>query len=403
MFISYFEPFHTRHEEAFDLNFFYAQLHAFKPEEILFVTNAFYFQPAAHFQATKPYLSPARLAGTLAYYRYELPSDEKLNQAQKELIEESMFAPLFAQYNNDYTAVERHLLTQIYAPLEQYFDHLLAEHTDAECIFVIKNCPSVEAAAAKHRVPVIHYEIATFRHPMYAQTAYLDFTGVNGKTECAARFELFRKELAQGARVPVLTKQQICDLIMLEKRPFSLKKWLKKLTAKKYRFGLAGQVYNDSNLIAFSNGFDGQKSLEHLLKYAAKDDILARNHPGNPPEKAFHFEHTDHSPSAYDFIALCQNIVTINSSVGVEAVLLGKNAYVLGDSPFKFLSQTLGTPSAPVQDELLKLNFFVFGYLIPFAFLNDATYVRWRLSNPAQAEIYTKNLQFYSTHKRTDL
>ena len=143
--------------------------------------------------------------------------------------------------------------------------------------------------------------------------------------------------------------------------------------------------------------------MTNLLTFVDKGDILVRNHPGNPPEKAFHFEHIDHSPSAYDFIAKCKNIVTINSSVGGEAVLLGKNAYVLGDSPFKFLSKELQSPDKPVIDELLKLNFFVFGYLIPFEFLNNPIYVRYRLANPTEMDIYTKNFQYYCTSKRSNL
>lgn len=41
------------------------------------------------------------------------------------------------------------------------------------------------------------------------------------------------------------------------------------------------------------------------------------------------------------------------------------------------------------------LNWFVFAYLIPFERLFDASYYRWRLSEPSENEIYLSNYDYW--------
>ena len=198
MFISYFEPFKTRNEEAFDINFFYSQVYNFKGEDVLYVTNKFYFKDIEYYRKTRPSFGEDAIKGTTKYYCYEFPSNEDISSLDKRFIDESLFEPLFKKYGNDCTKVERFLLTSVYEPLFHFFDSLLQElnkqNRKVETILIIKNCPSIEKAARRYGIPVLHYEIAPFRNPMYMQTAYMDFSGVNGKTEVLSRFAKFKDE-----------------------------------------------------------------------------------------------------------------------------------------------------------------------------------------------------------------
>ena len=401
MFISYFEPFRTRNEEAFDLNFFYKQLYSFKNEDVLYITNEFYFKPVEYYIEHKSFLKGERLNTTLKYYQYELPTNDQLNTISKYLISDDLFYELKQKYNNDITQIEKFLLTEVFEPLYEKFDFIIdnlkKKHKNIECIFVIKNCPSIEKVAQKYNIPVVHYEIATFRNPMYVQTGYFDFRGVNGYTECEKRYNRFKKEI-NNHRVNILSKKELLNLLRINYDYFLNKK----IKHPKYKVGVAGQVYNDSNLIAYSNGYDSEKLLGITLKYFKEKDIIVRNHPGNPPEKFFKFKNIDTSSSAAEFIQKCKSIITINSSVGLEAILFNKSVFILGDSPFKFLSKEISkfNNDKKVVEELLKLNFFIFGYLVPFKYLFAPEYIRWRLTFPDECAIYEKNFEFYKELKK---
>ena len=64
----------------------------------------------------------------------------------------------------------------------------------------------------------------------------------------------------------------------------------------------------------------------------------------------------------------------MNSSVGLEAILLGREAKIFGDSPFKNVC------NMEEETKLLALNFTIFSYLIHRNFLFNEDYYDFRLS-----------------------
>lgn len=100
--------------------------------------------------------------------------------------------------------------------------------------------------------------------------------------------------------------------------------------------------------------------------------------------------YVDKSLDSIQFIKKCRQIVTINSSTALEAALLGKKVTVFGEASFKMLSG--------LDDERQireRLNFLVFGYLIPYSLLFDKDYYNWRLSGPSETEIYLYHYHYY--------
>ena len=77
---------------------------------------------------------------------------------------------------------------------------------------------------------------------------------------------------------------------------------------------------------------------------------------------------------AQDFINKCRKIYCLNSSVGFEAILLGRESKIFGDSPFKSVCDM------DEEHKLLALNFAVFGYLIHRNFLFNESYYNFRLN-----------------------
>jgi hypothetical protein len=49
----------------------------------------------------------------------------------------------------------------------------------------------------------------------------------------------------------------------------------------------------------------------------------------------------------------------------------------------------------PLEDELLRINFLAFGYLVPYESIYDTEYLQWRLSQPREMDIYDRHLRYY--------
>ena len=79
--------------------------------------------------------------------------------------------------------------------------------------------------------------------------------------------------------------------------------------------------------------------------------------------------------NAADFINKCQKIYCLNSSVGFEAMLLGRKAKIFGDSPFREMC------NMDEDTQLKALNFTVFGYLILMDLLFNDSYYKFRITN----------------------
>ena len=80
----------------------------------------------------------------------------------------------------------------------------------------------------------------------------------------------------------------------------------------------------------------------------------------------------------------------MNSSVGLEAILLGREARIFGDSPFASLCNM-------EEDMKLKaLNFAVFGYLTHRDLLFEDNYYEWRIpARGNEKEIYLRNMKTF--------
>jgi hypothetical protein len=85
--------------------------------------------------------------------------------------------------------------------------------------------------------------------------------------------------------------------------------------------------------------------------------------------------------------------MTVNSGIALEALLLGRRAIVLSDSPIAIAADRSMTSRS--RERLLALNFFAFGYMVPYALMFDPEYTRWRLTNPSELEIVRRHQAWY--------
>ena len=237
-----------------------------------------------------------------------------------------------------------------------------------------------------HGIPVIHHELGALRNPYYLPTAYLDFSGVNGNTEFDNRFKEFLKV---SNEVPILTKKELIKVIspvfypklweVLENRNFT------------YNAGVGLQVEVDTNVLLFNEGLNW---VDPILSAESEVEgkILVRRHPVSgfaltPIDPRIVVDDVK-STTPYEFISKCRRIYCLNSSVGFEAMLLGREARILGGNPFYslcFMDNDM---------QLKALNFAIFGYLIHSDLMFDDDYYRFRIKKRGNEKvIYLDNMK----------
>lgn len=236
-----------------------------------------------------------------------------------------------------------------------------------------------------HKIPTIHHEMGPFRPTCYIPTIYLDFSGVNGNTEFDTRFKEFLKI---ANKVPILTRRELIRIIS----PKHYQRLYDILDNKKfeYEIGVGLQVEVDTNLLLFNNG---RTWVDPILKARADSatKVLVRPHPSagflmKSDNKLVIDDLT--KGDAQDFINKCRKIYCLNSSIGFEAILLGRESKIFGDSPFKNVC------NMDEEHKLLALNFAIFGYLIHRNFLFNENYYNFRLNCVGDEKaIYLGNME----------
>ena len=219
----------------------------------------------------------------------------------------------------------------------------------------------------EHSLVTFHHEMGPFRPTCYEPTIYLDLQGVNGDTEFNARFKEFLKVADQ---VPILTRQELIRVVS----PNNYKALTKILFNEKreYEIGVGLQVEVDTNLLLFNKGVSW---VDPILR-AEMDSygrVLVRPHPAagyslKPIDSRIVVDDLTQG-NAQNFINKCDKIYCLNSSVGLEAMLLGREAKIFGDSPFTSIC------NMNEDMRLIALNFVVFGYLIHRKFLFNNDYI----------------------------
>ncbi len=271
--------------------------------------------------------------------------------------------------------------------LEDAIREALTKLGPIEALLQWTNCPSAKFAAKSLGIPTIHTEIGPLRPPFYKYTAYFDFEGVNGGTDAERRWMAFR----ENTDVPILSLENLQALLRNPNAPATPP------VQKTHQTGVALQCPDDSNILAFNRGFSNWEIVATGQRYMP-GSTLVRPHPSRPEWFNGFSVDWDESVNSKLFLSRINSLLTINSSLGFEAMLLGIPSYILGDAPFRFASWDVHTQSPILsEDSMLRwINWFVFGYLIPFERLFDQDYYRYRLNNPSEKDIYQENYNYWT-------
>ena len=351
----------------------YYRLLAMGDAPMAFILGADYLRPTGDWaEAGRWEMAPdhqARLG-------YRIPEPGSIDRHAHCILPQRLFTDLLASSRGNHIEAFRRLIRERLPDFEAAFADLLGA-LRPEAVLTWCNCASLSAAASRLGIPVLHLELGPLRAPAFRATAYLDFSGVNGGTEAEARFR------ANAGFRPEVTREALW-------RFFHTGAPLPEASAA-FDTGVVFQVEDDSNLLAFSHGYDNQSlyARNRLLDPAGR--LLLRPHPGSLFElKPVAGYEIDRSPDSLVFLRRCRQVATINSSVGLEALLLGMPVAVMGDCSYRHIAD-----ATDAREQVAMLAHYLFAYLVPEHLIFDADYLRFRLGRPGDDAIVHRHLCAY--------
>lgn len=376
MFAVFLPPYPFRGVKAPYLWLFLKYLHC-SNEKILFITSPDYVEVINDETQHSRWEFDA---ASMASLGYSIPDEQSLARHEYLYLDHALYETMLAQHHHDPIKSFTTFLTESISELEnELFSLLTKEIIQRVDAFVsICNCPSLEKVARALNKEVIHLEIGPLRAPMYRNTAYLDFTGVNGNTEARARYESCQTEIDITCSMNDLHRYFL-EAISLPS------------SSENQVAGIVLQVEDDSNIIAYSHDFTNISLISYVRQQHALENILVRAHPGSLFRLRDDIFSIDASANSLEFIQKCHSIYTINSSVGLEALLCEKKTNILGDCSYAFVAEEASGPT-----RVNAMAFYLFAYLVPFELIFNLEYLRFRLDHPAELDIVRKHLQFYS-------
>jgi hypothetical protein len=268
----------------------------------------------------------------------------------------------------------------------------LRDRHHIEAIITHLNCRSLDDVAGYLRIPVIHEEAGNLREPAFKfSTRFFDFRGANGNSEFEQRF-LARCEM------PAPCGGRVVDRYATE----ATKAQMNATGEPEFEVGVVLQVEDDSNVVAYGNGWDNLRLIYKARQVFPDNLILVRPHPlslfGLQDLHSRGLGTVDNSRTAMEFISKCKRILTINSSVAFEAIAIGRPTYILGESPltgmaFRHFDRHVRDQMREIPLLREKLEFYALNYLLPTDLWLSPEYYRFRLGAPSEDKIRSWHLE----------
>jgi len=358
-----------------------AQMASFTPDDIAFIGDDAYFD-----ETCIPFGEVLSIGGI----QFSVPDRERFRAYRKVVLPADSVGELVERLGTQLDAFKL-LLTEVHPPLVAALDKVVEEiglESQIEAFLTWSNCPALGQVASKLGVPVIHNEVGPLRSPRYIDTFYFDFHGVNGRTESAGWIdEAALRASMDGARM--LPADELRGRMLLDlARPEPPK--------ERTPLGIALQVEDDSNSIAFANDWSSIRLISLGLTRYRAEQISIRSHPAARFAYRGGVGAVDSSADSLEFLSCIERLYSINSSTLVEAMFWGVPFVALGDTPIASFSEGAALRPLFERDPDLCLNAFFLAYLMPAELLFNPEYYRWRLEAPRSlAQLHDYHLKTY--------
>ncbi len=291
---------------------------------------------------------------------------------------------LFELSKNTMPTLDKHL--------HEIFSEIQKKHPDEKIdgiIHCLEGFESVRKIADELNCPLINYSFAAFRKPHgYRQTLYHSNIKKHywDASECEERYNSFLKEDRKS--LPVFTNEEIISIIGKE-HTLPL---IKLINSKpKYEMGICCECNSLLPQVFKDNHYTDDDIIYECKKLFGPGSFKVRSHAAHLDDIQVDRSEVHNDPAS--FILSCKRLTAVQSQILLK-VLLWKRPMIMKHAcaAFSYLSQN-DMQSLNVAD-IVGLNYYIFGYLIPSELMFSDEYWKWRLTNPSEVDIYWKHLDF---------
>lgn len=333
-------------------------------------------------------------------FGYNVPTDEDLEKIVPYIITNEFQEKLIEKYgsvNDAHLELMKNRDDEFEELLSGFFEEM-SQKEKVECVITLTSFPSLYHIANKYGAKVLNLELGAFRSPTYLDTGYMDEQVILGNNSLEKRYLNFCKEM-ELSDCPIFTRQELLAIML---RPNYLKYLFRINDNPTHKLGLA---LGTATWFPFckNSAMNDEELIYHAQKNYRLGEMLIRRHPGDFAGAMYPSVDyaRDTSLNTLEFILRCKKVATLGSNLVIEAMLFGRDVVVYQKSAGYYAAAHKVTEDYKPSIELL--NFLIFGYMVPFDFLTDVNYIRWRLSNPSEMDIYMKHLEWYLTQKNIHL
>lgn len=319
-----------------------------------------------------------------AVHQYIIPDNifEELDEREGSLLASSL-----SLQQNRYMVLED--------ALESCLDEIKSRYNEKiEAVIVFENSiESVSYFSKKHGFDVLYFAVGPMRLPTYKCTAFLthDTVGKTKPNECEERYSEFCKVAGE---LPILDNSELLAIFLED----DYLKYLKLINAVPKREILhAGTMSFSPNYIRYSLGSD-YEALNEIKS------IYGNNFAFRPDVRDYSkglYELPDENLDAIGYpniisILMSKRVSSIGGNILFDTMLWDRTA-CCKDKSFNihFMCQKNYKKSEERRTPAEFLNFYLFCYLVPISEVTTHEYLKWRLTNPSETQIYNRSLSYW--------
>lgn len=260
-----------------------------------------------------------------------------------------------------------------------------------------KKVKSVEVVAAKYGIPVLCIGMGPLRDPDYRSTSYLCWNDLYaGSEECERRYQHFLEEFPSEGKF--FSSKELLALFLASTNI----KYLPLYDLEPENEMLVAGTYAVMPTL-FSFTMCGDCEVLWDVQEIYGGNYRFRPNPSDPFQAMYHQARLDRSQPGILSVVNTKRIASMGSNILFDAMLWGRTACCkTGMFPVSFQCQQNYLPEEYVPVPESFLNFFCFCFLIPFEFMLDADYLKWRMTGPTEMEIYQRHLDHYLKEKKIE-
>ncbi len=327
-------------------------------------------------------------------YGYSLYSVEERQEVKQYFVKKEFYEKLHKEYGSELECA-LHLLNdsneELKGIITNVIQDLRSQGENIEGILYFAACPvSVKEVASEYNIPLVAYETGPIRSPNYrCTTSYFCNEGLYNTGEIRQRFENFKEvmtELPTFSREEILTMflnyENLGYVSLIDKTP-------------KYEIGIAGGCALVVPYFAITKYMD-HELIDDVLDIYNPKDIFVRLHPGDMYKATYRLPYYDVTPTPFPFLINSKRVAAVGSNLLFEAMLWKRIPCSMANVMPSNIMCNQDYISVKEKDDVEEfVNFFVFSFLVPFDLAYEEEYLRWRLSNPSEKEIYMFHLEYY--------